>query len=172
MNWATVLTLLRHELRMLARDRRTILLSVALPLLTMPLILYSMEFINQRRERALDETVYRYVVTGTEATRARSLIEEGRRRLAAEPPSGSTPRRRFKHEEVQAPDPAAALRARDIHFYVEALSGAEADAEAARKPPPKRGEREPDSRVDLARDRKSTRLNSSHSRASRMPSSA
>ena len=151
MNWDTVLTLLRHELRMLARDRRTILLSVALPLLTMPLILYSVNFINRRRERTLNDTVYRYVVTGTEAARARALIEEGRRRLADEPPPAGAPRRIFKHQEVQAPDPAAALRARDIHFYVEALSGAEADAQPARKAPPKPSERGSDTHVDLAR---------------------
>jgi sodium transport system permease protein len=150
-NWDTVLVLLRHELRMLARDRRTILLSVGLPLLTMPLIFYSTKYITETRERLLDQTVYRYVVTGTEAARARALIEEGRRRVATEPTSGGRPRRRFMTEEVQAPDPAAALRARRIHFYVEALSGAEADAEPARKPPPKRGESEPDDRVDLVR---------------------
>jgi len=130
MNWETIRVLLIHELRMLVRDRRTVILAVGIPLLMMPIILYAMKSINERRERTLVETVYKYAVTGTEAEKLRSILARAKESQArAGKEKGEHERlERFKFEEVNVQDPAASLRNKDIHFYLEALSGPQADA--------------------------------------------
>ncbi len=49
MNWHTVGVLLAHELRMLLRDRRTVVLAIALPLVTIPLILFASKTMSERQ---------------------------------------------------------------------------------------------------------------------------
>lgn len=138
MNRTAVRILLRHELRMLMRDRRTVILSILLPLLIMPLIILGLRFSQTQRSQRLDETVYAYAVTGSEADRLRAWIARGRERAAALPPEHEYARlSRFKLEELPVAHPDSSLKNGDIHFYLEALSGAEADsveARASRKP--------------------------------------
>ena len=126
MNWRTVRTLVMHELRMLMRDRRTVILSIVLPLVVMPLMIFGTTLVQERREEKLDETVYQYTVTGTEAKKLRSLITRGLKhaKLQADESDLST----FKYEELPVASPDSSLKARDLHFYLEALSGAEADS--------------------------------------------
>ena len=131
MSWQTVRVLLIHELRMLMRDRRTVILAVGIPLLMMPIILYAMKSINERRERTLEETVYKYAVTGTEAEKLRPILaraKESQAQAKAEKGEAEERLERFKFEEMKVHDPAASLRNKDIHFYLVALSGAQADA--------------------------------------------
>ena len=132
MNWETIRILLRHELLLLVRDRRTLILSVALPIAIMPVMLFASRSIHERRQRTLETTTYKYAVTGEEAEKVRSLIAAGRSAGALEsnrdPASAAES---FRMEEVQVADPAASLRAKDIHFYVEAVGAAEADRLAA-----------------------------------------
>jgi len=130
MNWETIRVLLVHELRMLVRDRRTVILAVGVPILMIPIILFAAKWINERRARTLEETVYRYAVTGTEAEQLRSTLARAKESQArAETEKGKEEGlERFKFEEVKVQDPAASLRNKDIHFYLEALSGPQADA--------------------------------------------
>jgi sodium transport system permease protein len=130
MNWETIRVLLVHELRMLVRDRRTVILAVGVSILMIPIMLFATKSINERRARTLEETVYRYAVTGTEAEKLRSILARAKESQArAETEKGKEEGlERFKFEEVKVQDPAASLRNKDIHFYLEALSGAQADA--------------------------------------------
>jgi ABC-type Na+ efflux pump permease subunit/membrane protease YdiL (CAAX protease family) len=131
MNWQTIRILLIHELRMLLRDRRTVILAIALPLFLMPLILYAIRSISESREKKLEEIIYKYAVTGTEATKAQALIvkaqvslqkEIGKKQDEKDSLSG------FKLKEMPVKDPAASLAKQEIHFYLKAVSGKEADA--------------------------------------------
>jgi sodium transport system permease protein len=125
MNWQTIRVLLNHELRMLVRDRRTVILAVALPVLLYPFMFYAMKSIQERRTRTLEETTYRYAVTGAEAAELRSVLA----RAKVSPANvGEDKTGRFTFEEVSVRDAAASLRDGEIHFYLEALSGAQADA--------------------------------------------
>ena len=124
---ATVATLFASELRTVLRDRRTVIMSIVLPLLIMPLMLYASRWTEQRRQHKLEQTIYSYAVVGSRADAARAA-------LAAAPPAGDSkggekaPAFRFK--EVVSADPAAALVKSDVHFYLEAVTGEEAAAKA------------------------------------------
>jgi sodium transport system permease protein len=140
MNWQTVRVLFSHELRMLLRDRRTILVAVVLPLVIYPIIFYATKSTAERRERNLAATVYKYAVTGSQAEQVRAWIRRGTESLAREAPAskgGSGNLADFKSQEITTQDPAAGLKAGDIHFYLEGLSGPEADALPRKKEEPK-----------------------------------
>lgn len=145
MNWSRVRILLRHEMRTLVRDRRTMILSVALPVLIMPLMLFATKIINERREKTLEQTVYKYAITGSQAAKVRQLIQDARASRAAQPSKQGRDDslENFKFEEIQLKDPAAGLKAKDIHFYLEALSGEEADA-LPKKPEAKKDPDDPE----------------------------
>ncbi len=129
MNWQAVGIMLSHELRMLMRYRRTVILAVVLPLLTAPLILLTVREMNRRRERRLAGVVYKYALKGSGAGHIRDLIARGKERLRQSPPrEDEEGLSDFELEEVAVADPAAALQAREIHYYLEALSGEEVDA--------------------------------------------
>jgi len=130
MSWRTIRVLWAHEMRMLVRDRRTVVVAIILPLIIMPLMLFATREMNERRRRGLEDTLYRYAVTGTEAEGVRALVAGGLDAVAAADPDDPaiTTLRKFRCEEVRVDDPAAALAAKDLHFYLEGLSGTEADA--------------------------------------------
>ncbi len=130
MNWEIVRILLLNEVRMLLRYRRTVVLAVVLPLVTVPLILVLAKFMSERREKGLETRIYKYAVTGSQADRVRTLIAQGRDRLlATQPPKKEDEElAKFKFEEVRVPSPETALHAKEIEFYLETLSGSEADA--------------------------------------------
>lgn len=115
MNRESVRILFLHEMRMLARDRRTVILAIVLPLLVMPLMLYVVRSIERQRARSLKETTFRYALSGAEAGTVRRLV-------AARRAPG------LRLEELPVTDAEAALRARRIHFHVRALSAGEAAA--------------------------------------------
>jgi len=121
---ATVATLFRTELRTVLRDRRTVIMSIVLPLLVMPLMLYAGRWSEQRRARKLEATTYTYVVTGGEAAAVRAAIAAA----PASPGDAGNTREPLvsRFEETEADDPAAALERADIHFYIEAVAGDEA----------------------------------------------
>ncbi len=80
-------TLYRFELKMLLRDKRTVLLSIVLPVLVMPLLLFSSSLLERSREKRQEEKTYHYAVTGGEAALARRLIAAWRPDAEAEGPS-------------------------------------------------------------------------------------
>jgi sodium transport system permease protein len=130
MNWQTIRILLVHELRMLLRDRRTIILAIALPLVLLPIILYAMKSMSESREKKLEETVYAYTVTGTGASEVRALIGKAQKSLlsGAWGKEDANQLAGFKFKEVPAADPSASLTNQRIHFYLKVLNGKEADA--------------------------------------------
>src|SRR5437773_8113794 len=106
MNWKTVRILFIHELRQLLRDRRTVIVSIALPLVLMPLMLYASKKNIERRERALETITYKYAVTGSQAGQVRAMIAKVKTGLQASQPEklqkeDSFNPANFKFEEVK-----------------------------------------------------------------------
>ena len=77
MNRETIGLLVKHEMRMLLRDRRTVVLSLLLPLLILPIILFGLKFMSEWRREQLDTTEYRYAVVGDYADPVRALVRKG-----------------------------------------------------------------------------------------------
>jgi sodium transport system permease protein len=141
---ATVATLFASELRTVLRDRRTVMMSIVLPLLIMPLMLYSGRWNEQRRQRKLERTVYSYAVVGARADAARAAVSAA---PAPAPAKDGAKAPVFHFKEVPSADPAAALAKGDIQFYLEAEAGAASGPEAgARRGSAVAGEVESDER--------------------------
>ena len=109
-------TLYRTELRMLLRDRRTVVVSIVLPILVMPLMLFSTTFADRAREKRQESKVYNYAIVGPEADLARQLI------ASYEPDGDDDEVGRLQLAEVESADPEAAVDDQTLHFYIEALS--------------------------------------------------
>ena len=75
MNWSVLRLLYIHEMRMLLRARRTVILAIVLPAVIMPIMLYAQKYSAQRRQNALRGATYRYAITGPLAERVRALLE-------------------------------------------------------------------------------------------------
>jgi len=153
MNWQTVRVIFGNELRMLLRDRRAIIVAVVLPLLIWPVMFYAMKRTSEDREKNLAATLYKYAVTGSQAGQVRELIARGTAAAAGQKRERGIDDNLadFKLQEVRVADPAAALRAAEIHFYLEGLSGPEADALAKESRPSFR-EADPDAPGSRAPD--------------------
>lgn len=113
-----IVTLFRNELRMLLRSPRTIVMSIILPLLVMPLMLLVARWTANRRAETLEGTVYSYAVVGSQAEEARRLLDSARARAGEEGEE-------FLFTEVVFPDPAESLESGDLHFYLDAMMGPE-----------------------------------------------
>jgi sodium transport system permease protein len=112
-----VLTLVGTELKLLLRDRRTVLVSIVLPLLVMPLLLFAGQVMEERRHRRLEATRFTYLVTGSQVAEARRLLEAAQR---LKPPAPS-----LLLEEVTTADPIAALADASLDLWVQALAADE-----------------------------------------------
>ena len=154
MNRAKIGLLYKHEMRMLLRDRRTVVLSILLPLLVLPAILFGFKFMSEWRQEQQDTTTYRYAVVGAYADSVRALIARGELRATdgpgearaaggpaengdpAENPAetagpaetGDEDRRPASFLEVEAAMPDSSLETGGLDFYLEALTGSEADS--------------------------------------------
>lgn len=129
MNRAKIGLLFRHEMRMLLRDRRTVVLSILLPLLVLPAILFGMKIMSEWRRERLDTTTYRYTVVGAYADSVRALIARGEPRTADGPAeTGNEDRRPASFLEVETAMPDSGLESGDLDFYLDALTGSEADS--------------------------------------------
>ncbi len=117
MNLATVITLFRTELRMVARDRRMIVTSVVLPLLVMPLMFLGSTVGIKRHEKKLQEMVYPYAVSGSKTEWLRQVLESTHARLEA---LARTNKAVFRCSELKCADPIAALNKGEIEFILEA----------------------------------------------------
>ncbi len=116
-----------NELRMVLRDRRTIVMSIVLPLLVMPLMLFGSNWVQQKRQRTLEQATYSFAITGSEANAVRALVEATRERVSQAPGKAGSD---FRFTEVQVKDPASALARSEIAFYMEGKPGDEARREA------------------------------------------
>lgn len=119
-----IATLYRTEMRMALRDRRTIVAAVLLPLLVMPLMLFSTTWTAKKREQKLQATVYRCAVAGSQADTARALLDATRKRTNSNQPAGG--KHPFQFVEITPKDASAALAKGDLHLILEGLTAAEA----------------------------------------------
>jgi sodium transport system permease protein len=119
------------EIRMLLRDRRTIVASVVLPLLVMPLVLFSASWVHRHRAERLDETVYRYAVRGSEVDRAREVARSALEREADDEVEGRRGRGHF--EEISSEGALEALEAGELHFVVEGTTVEELRSEGGER---------------------------------------
>lgn len=110
MDWGSIAAIFRNEVRMLLRDRRTIITSVLLPLLLLPILLLSVSVTEKKREQRLHSATYRYAVTGPNT----SAFETWLARAAA-----LTNQSQHTFERVSVPDPAAAFARGDLEFLAE-----------------------------------------------------
>jgi sodium transport system permease protein len=120
MNWSLFRLLYVHEMRLLLRARRTIVLSVLLPALVMPIMLLASKYSNEQRDQTLAEATYKFAIVGPLSVRVRGLIERTRN-------LHSTPPHQFKFAEILTEDPVKALENGDIQFYIRTRTGEEAD---------------------------------------------
>ncbi len=132
MSWSIVRLIWRLEIRTLLRSRRTVILSIVLPMLLMPIMLLASRFSIQLQERREESTRYEYAITGDWADQVRDLIDAARSAL---PGDDNRPEslEDFLAEEVSREDPEAAVLDGEIHFYVRALGSAAADFEWAER---------------------------------------
>ena len=121
MNWAALRLLYVHEMRMVLRSPRTIVIALVLPAVLMPLMISGSRLIQQRQTIRLDETTFEYAVTGPWADQARELIKSYR---------DSAEFMSFDVEEREVSDPDAALRDGRLHFYIRTLDVDEGDKAA------------------------------------------
>ncbi|MDT8340864.1 MAG: ABC transporter permease subunit/CPBP intramembrane protease [Longimicrobiales bacterium] len=115
-------TILRYELRMLLRDRRTLLIAVVAPLVLFPAWILISRVVERNEERRLDEAEYLYAVAGTLEAWARTAVHEA---LALPDSGGGDGARAVRFTEVRPPDPDSALRAGDLHVVVHGLTAEE-----------------------------------------------
>lgn len=118
-------TLFRYEIRMLLRDTRTILIAVVAPIVLLPGYILILNFVESRAQRAIEEEVYEYAVTGAQAEWARELTEAAIALEQADPDTSRAPAR-FQAQEPS--DPFQALAQGEIHVVVEGLTPAEWDS--------------------------------------------
>lgn len=109
---------------MLLRDRRTIIFSVVLPIVLLPLIILLTRAVETSREERLEATGFSYAVSGTRADWARGVVRDavalGQEEAEAE---------RGNFEEQQTEDADSALAAGELHLVVEGMTAAEYRAE-------------------------------------------
>jgi sodium transport system permease protein len=124
-----VLVLFRNELRMILRDKRSVMASIVLPILLMPLMLFSSSLMQQKRESELRSTTYRYVLGGPEATAVRELISktEARMQKAAATNDSSL----LRLEEAASQTPWSDLTNGKIHFVIEGARASPATENSA-----------------------------------------
>lgn len=128
LNSHTVRTLLATELKLLVRDRRTIVVSIVLPLLVMPILLFAGRAMEERRERRLASTRFTFTVTGSQVERARQLLR-----------AASTPRevgRAVLLEEKNVANPEQALADKSLDLWVQALAFEEVPRQVDSPAPP------------------------------------
>jgi ABC-type Na+ efflux pump permease subunit/membrane protease YdiL (CAAX protease family) len=107
------------ELRMLLRDRRTVMLSIVLPLVVMPIMLFASRWVEERRKTTIESREATYAVEGPRAAEARELVA---RAVGLVMDPGDDGGRPLLLREARVEDPARALEAGEIAFYVSATS--------------------------------------------------
>lgn len=127
MSWSVLRLLYLHEVKMLVRARRTVVMAIVVPALIMPLLLYAQKYSSDRRQRFLTNSTYRYAVTGTLGDRVRGLISQSRRTVEQSDDHNFDTLRNFKFVETNVANVSESLDRNEIQFYIEALSADEAD---------------------------------------------
>src|SRR5262245_41913938 len=107
MNWSALRLLYVHEMRMLLRSRRTVVTSIVIPAVMMPIMIMATQYTQRQGRDRLNETTFRYAVTGPWADHVRTLIQNNR---------GLPEFKALQLDEVKTPDPAIELAAGTLHF--------------------------------------------------------
>lgn len=94
--------LLRHELRLLARDTRMIFIAIVLPLVVFPGLIFLLRSVEERETERLRETVYRYALA-PDAQELAPRVDDALRLTVTADDGGSGPAR-FEHVRTTAPD--------------------------------------------------------------------
>ena len=127
---AAVAALYRNEMRHLLRDRRTIVVSIFLPLAVMPIMLFSSHWLEQRRKARLETTTFAVAIDGSQAEMVRSLLAQAQRLRTARGEA-------FRFRETPVAEPLAALGEKRVALVLRGVTAAEARAaageEAARR---------------------------------------
>src|SRR5262245_43678419 len=100
MNWDSVKLLYRHELKMLLRARRTVVMAIVIPAVVMPLMLFAGKVTHDRQERAEADTTYVYAVSGRLAERVRNMIATAKSELDKQSGEDGEVLREFKYREA------------------------------------------------------------------------
>lgn len=119
LNYATIRTLFRTEMRMVLRDKRMLATSILLPLLVTPLMFFASSWGVKRHERKLAEMTYSFAVKGTNTAALKRIVTAACERLEA---ASKTNKAAFKLKEVSCADPATALDKAEIQFFLELAS--------------------------------------------------
>lgn len=125
-------TLYLGELRMLFRDRRTIIASVVLPIIFLPLVFWLSSFAEKKREKRIEAQTFQYAVVGSEADAVRALFA----RVAAAEENKQGDQKDDRASRIQLEETTVAdlddaekkLAARELHVIVEALTADESKA--------------------------------------------
>jgi membrane protease YdiL (CAAX protease family) len=100
---------------MVLRDRRILLTSILLPVLTMPLIFAGTNWTFKKRAAKLHEATYRYAVSGTNAEFMSGLLSP----KAQSAGSGQKPAPRGNFEQVECTDPMTELQQGRIELILD-----------------------------------------------------
>lgn len=119
-----VAAIYRNEMRHLLRDRRTVVMSIVLPLLVMPIMLFGSRWVEQRRQAKLQRSVFQVAVAGSQGEVVRQLLTAAEAATAAkgEP---------FRFREAAVADPDRALADKAVALVLRGLTAAEATAGTA-----------------------------------------
>lgn len=123
LNASTIGALFRAEMRMLLRDRRIMVISIVLPLLVMPILLFGSTWSLKKREQKLERMPCRYAVSGTQTTAVRALLAATRDRLAMV--AQAKGKDGFKFDEVTCQNAEASLDKGEVHMVMEGLTAEE-----------------------------------------------
>ncbi len=126
-------TLFRCEIRMLLRDKRTILIAVVAPIVIFPAYILILNFVESRERQALEQEVYTYAVEGTRAEWAGEVV---RAALALEATNPDTSRAPATFQLLSPEAPEEALRAEELHLVVQGLTAREWDSVQAAEAAP------------------------------------
>ena len=122
MNWAALRLLFVHEMRMVLRSRRTIVTSLVLPAVLMPMMILGARYVQRAAgdpTRPDNFSICDHRAVGGPGSAADRSLQD-RRRV-----------QEFPIEEVNPTDPDQALDDRTLHFYIRTMTVEEADKAAA-----------------------------------------
>ncbi len=110
MNWSQVWVILTYEWKMLLRDYRTMLLSVILPVLVMPLLLATMQKWQERKSNTQSQVVYTMTIFGPQSQQLRTALRS----------LGTAGSKELPFREIRVEDkPELRLREGLLDVYVE-----------------------------------------------------
>jgi sodium transport system permease protein len=112
-------TLYRYELRMLARDTRTLLIAIVAPLFLFPAMILVSRSVERRDQRRIEEATYRYAVMGSEDAWARRVVE---RALALQPSESDSALAPADFVEVPAERSGTLLAAGELELAIEGMT--------------------------------------------------